>query len=353
MRRRSALLASVTVFALVAGIGLAANSASAVTISRCGSSIDSRPIVITVHGFRGDFGKWNESGPNGSMNDSIAMVSRVNLVNPFNYGVHSLKWVTDSHIGPAIAEKINCLSDASKEAGGDGRVIVVAHSMGGLALREALNQASAVHVKPEKIGLAIMLGTPHNGSDLGFFGGSINLCMPSFGSVQYSCMTSPAIQAMSPGSRELAKLPKLPSSVALRAIAGDVVVSRYLWGRKIAALHYGDRVVKVASATGQYTTAYPGDGKFIFDCEAETVFGNPMGTSCDHGELPKNGQVQASVIQALGEYVNSLPGPKPTPSPTSSSGGGCEQPSPSATASEEAIGGVGGGPSEIPCPEHS
>lgn len=346
MRGLRRLLAAVATFVVTTGI-VVIDSASATPIDRCGETIDSRPVVLSVHGFAGRPGAWEEGARSRSMNDSVKMVSGVKLVAAFDYQAYNTKWVTDSHIGPALAERINCLSDASKEAGGDGRVIVLAHSMGGLALREALNQSNPIHVKPEKIGLAIMMGTPHNGSDASYFGGVVNLCLPSSGSVGYGCMTSPAIRAMRPGSRELAELPKLPASVALRSIAGDVVVSQYVWGYKVAERHYGDKVVKVASATAQYTTAFPGDGKFTFECEADVAFGFPLGTSCDHAELLKNGQVQASVIQALGEYVNSLPDPEPTPTPSSTSG--CEQPAPSVTPSEEAIGGVGGGPSATPC----
>lgn len=265
----------------VCGVLALVPTASAV-VDRCGVSVDARPVIMTVHGFTGDPGAFSESGETGSMNDSIRMVDKVNLVDPFDYRDHNTKWVTDENIGPALAKQINCLSSASKEAGGDGKIIVVAHSMGGLALREALNQANPVYVKPEKVGLAIMLGTPHRGAP------RANWCWV------LPCLPfSSAANAMRVNSSELVKLPRLPHWVPLRAIAGNI---------KRSERGGTDGVVRVDSATDEYTTDYPGDGRVVINCSR--VWPPWAAPSCRHEDLPKDTQIQASVIQALGEYLN-------------------------------------------------
>ena len=343
MRKTQSIVAAACAgVAIAGGVIVASPLASAASVERCDTTVDQRPVVLTVHGFKGDPSTFSDLGPSGSMDDSIRSISRVNLVPAFNYQAYNTQWVTDEHIGKALAEQINCLSSASKEAGGDGKVIVLAHSMGGLALREALNQTNPVYVKPEKVGLAIMMGTPHQGSDFGYFGGSINLCLPSTGSLGFNCMRSPAIRAMRPGSSELKALPKLPDSVPLRAIAGNVSRSE----------RYGtDSVVTVDSATDEYTTDYPGDGRVVINCSRVWP---PWATRwCEHKNLPKDTQVQTSVIQALGEYLNDRPDPSPSPtctptaSPTPTPSGG-EIGGTGNTGGAGEIGGVGGEPSATP-----
>jgi len=260
------------------------------------------------------------------------LIRKVKLVAPFDYSDYHSKWVTDEHIGKALAERINCLSAASKEAGGDGRVIVVAHSMGGLALREALNRAKPVYVKPENIGLAIMIGTPHTGAPVAKW------CNPTgCGWVQ------PAVAAMRPGSRQLRELPKLPSTVPQRAIAGRII--------GYGGFGLDDGVVPVYSATRARTTAYAGDGLFEARCYQLWPSQEP---SCHHKNLLKDAGVQANVMAALNEYVGSLPDPDPSPTPSCTP---TANPTPTPSGGEIGgtgetgggeIGGIGGGPSATP-----
>lgn len=329
--------------------------AIATEVEACATTVDERPVVLFVHGMDGSPNSFGESNDSNSMRASVELVSKVRVVEPFNYSDNNLKWATNENIGPALARQINCLSAASLEAGGNGKIIIVAHSMGGLALREALNQNVTTHTSPDKIGLAITIGTPHLGSRLagevaGYWYTRCN---------GFNCVQSEAARAMKVGSSQLASLPRMPNSIPLRAIAGDIVTTAPSWGGTTQTRH-GDYVVSVASAIDQHTTAYPGDGAFTIECRPVVSIGVlfgwiPIGAPCEHGALLRNTQVQTKVVQALGEYVNSLPDPEPTPSPsvptpTPSPGGGCNQPTPSATPSEEVIGGVGGGPSAAPCP---
>lgn len=336
MTRRS--FAAGIALALSAGM-LVMIPTTATAVTDCGGNqIDDRPVVVTVHGFNGGEQAFSEQGPFGSMNQSIELLRRkFKLVKAFDYGAYNNQWVTNPHIGQALAQYINCLSAASVRAGGDGKVVTVAHSMGGLALREALNRANQHYVEPWKIGLAIDIGTPHRGSPLA------NVCRV-YG--EHPC-TGPAATAMIPSSTELNALPSMPRTVPLRAIAGRVIGYNND-GRS-------DYVVTVNSATAEYTTRYAGDGRHVVSCYQLWPWQMP---SCNHLDQLRDVGIQANVVSALAEYSRSSrpvpPTPSPTPTCTSSSvpvpSPTETDPSASATPSEpeDAIGGVGGGPTETP-----
>lgn len=73
----------------------------------------------------------------------------------FDYHPYSGRWVTDEHLGPALAKVSRCLQEASGQP-----VILVGHSMGGLLSRFAASDP----VARGSIGRVITLGTPTEGS---------------------------------------------------------------------------------------------------------------------------------------------------------------------------------------------
>ena len=98
-------------------------------------------------------------------------VPGVTVVTPFDYystAHQATGWVTDPAIGAALATDITCLASASAAQGGPGEVIIVAHSMGGLAVRCAVDQACVGQghkaANADQIGLVVTLGTPNLGS---------------------------------------------------------------------------------------------------------------------------------------------------------------------------------------------
>jgi hypothetical protein len=287
--------AGVVVSLIVGGIALA-TPVAAEPID-CNATVDARPVVLEIHGLDGKPENFTDDrGPNGTMDAAIRSITGVNVVDPFDYEDFNLKWVTDEHLGQALANKINCLSDASREAGGDGRIVVVANSLGGQVLRQALNQDASVHTSPDKVGLAIMIGSPNLGTRMAILGKAIyRECSGTFPFMR--CWPSPAAKALVPGSPELQALPPLPSTVSQRAIASDIVIGN---------AHFGDTVVSVGSATAEYTTQHPGDGRFVLRCRSAFDL-------CTHGELLRNPRVQDSVVQGIGEYAASLDEPTPTP----------------------------------------
>jgi predicted alpha/beta hydrolase family esterase len=91
--------------------------------------------VLLVHGYNSGPQTWNAD-----TRSTYASVSGV-CIDVFDYKNWSTHWVTDSHIGPALAMRIDELASASSSGGGSGKVIIVAHSMGGLATRCALAES--------------------------------------------------------------------------------------------------------------------------------------------------------------------------------------------------------------------
>lgn len=76
----------------------------------------------------------------------------------FDYRASSTKWVTDDEIGDRLADTISCLRDETKGR----KVVVVAHSMGGLAAQWAASKDGGD--VGGNISAVVTLGTPYKGS---------------------------------------------------------------------------------------------------------------------------------------------------------------------------------------------
>jgi len=102
----------------------------------CNVQTGGRPVVILVHGFNASPAPtWD------AVEDRLK--PRNLYVERFDYSHDhgNTQWVTSDNIGPALATRINCLAAKSRDQGGPGKVIAVGHSMGGLAIRCALQPA--------------------------------------------------------------------------------------------------------------------------------------------------------------------------------------------------------------------
>ena len=208
----------------------------------------------------------------------------------FDYHDTSSRWVTDKTIGRQLANALSCLAAAHGHP-----AMVVAHSMGGLATREALGLIAkdGTHGPVEaNVSDVITYGTPNSGSWLATVIGGVDtaakydslfpaatrptlvavrslitlcgtaatqsmdgagLCtsiLPQLGSA-----TSQAARALAVGSAEMKALPKWPAAVRVQSMAGssDVEVARIGWfGTTIAgaSINLGDFVVGEESAQG-------------------------------------------------------------------------------------------------------
>ncbi|GAA2145781.1 hypothetical protein GCM10009825_38820 [Arthrobacter humicola] len=202
----------------------------------------------------------------------------------FDYYDKSALWVTDPSIGPALATALKCLSEKSGQ-----KPIVVAHSMGGLATREALQ------TDPSLVGAlsqVITFGTPNTGSDIAAYIKSSDPKVLLTRSPGYSMIaavvnsiTSACTEAsksldsstcagltnglrafggsgaagLATGSSQLSALLKWPSTLPVHALAGDVKFNaRYgsILGLPLSEFPSsgGDLIVPTSSATAGSTT---------------------------------------------------------------------------------------------------
>jgi triacylglycerol lipase len=261
----------------------------------------------------------------------------------FNYASVSTQWVTNPAIGPALARDIACLADSSAAGGGPGRVIVIAHSMGGLALRQAASDTVGREGVASRIGLAVTVATPNLGSwidglvggrsasagaDLGLLrrfvataGRVCSVASPQSGTggaLQQVCSLvtapfSPAAQAMVPGSAQLAALPVLPASLPVFAVAGDITLTSGVGPLANVALpvRVGDLLVYPQSALAEANPSGPGGGSYTADCTmavSQLTDGRAGGwTGCSHGGLLYDPSVISAVERSVTAYLSAHP----------------------------------------------
>jgi pimeloyl-ACP methyl ester carboxylesterase len=204
----------------------------------------------------------------------------------FDYHEYSTRWVDDSHIGPALGDAIDCLFRATGE-----KVIIVAHSMGGLAARYALtHRGGAGADRAREVSTVVTFGTPETGSLLAMLGvtalnlgsatnaqlGLLRLILSVCGRVSGTkldtgtlcdmlppplrALDSPAGQALRYGSAQLAALAPFPKNVTVDALAGDTVftVPAIGWFRlpwQVDTVPIGDLIVTTDSAVHRATSA--------------------------------------------------------------------------------------------------
>ena len=235
--------------------------------------------VLLVHGFNDSPTRFTSGSPSLESAASHALGSSVTLVT-FDYSKWSTQWVTFTPIGPQLAQCITWLAHTSDTQGGPGKVVIVAHSMGGLAVRCAVDPACVKGnqaADPSLIGLVITLGTPNLGSNpqtAGVIDDTICSWIPACNAF-LQLRNTPAAKAMAPGSSELAQLPLLPASIPVDAIAGRVTFTTNLFGSTLGGIQAvvkddGDLVVPVTSAIADAQRgalhAGPGAGNTTVDC---------------------------------------------------------------------------------------
>jgi pimeloyl-ACP methyl ester carboxylesterase len=309
--------AVLVVAATLAGLLLVGvQPASAEAAVTCTSNIGTKVPVLMVHGFNSNPGMWNEGGE-ASMRSALEKDEGVKVVDSFDYKETHFNWVTDSAIGPKLAKTIDCLAQSSRKGGGAGKVIVVAHSMGGLATRYAASQTIDGRKVADELGLVITLGTPNAGSPLANTGGlglryfcAYVAGVPNLNleSEVNKCLGNSAVIGMTEGSQALRDLPEFPANVPVRAIAGQVQIFTQFFFGSISQQLDSDLVVPVQSATAEYTNKGRGDGRFVFRCDIRHYdsYGDPtkyQGGQCSHNEMYKTRYIQESVTNGIRDYL--------------------------------------------------
>jgi pimeloyl-ACP methyl ester carboxylesterase len=276
----AAILACVTVAAVPAQPTAAASI-------YCSTVSEARQIVEVVHGFHSGAYTWH-----GPALAQLAAAGPSTCVDVFDYGTVSTNWVTDPKIGGALANRITLLAKASKLGHGSGKLIVVAHSMGGLAVRCAASPTcNGNHFGvSDDLAELISFDAPNRGSwlvgpglhDVGRTVGSLlsaacsgwtrNIPNPVCETVQ-ALGTSDATRAFKPDSDQLKALPQLPRSttgganIPVYGLAGQVEVYASFFGlHSMDVGDGGDLVVFEDSAIAAANKVGNLGGEQIINC---------------------------------------------------------------------------------------
>jgi len=268
--------------------------------------------VLFVHGFLGTASNWRRSlHGNPSMLATVAEIPGA-AVYTFDYHKDASKWVTDQAIGPALAKSIRCLGRAAGQ-----KVVVVAHSMGGLATRVAQGQVIDGHAVSDALARVVTIGTPTRGVILLAFTNDriskfvVEHFVDALGKAcdkppprkhKRLCellddANAPATKAMAPDSPQLGALPAWAPGVVVHPIAADMRLRVSVFGLG-TTVSIGDIVATVASATAD---ASPGQTPRVVHCKIElTDLVNVIDRSpCAHTNEIANRRVIAAVAKQV------------------------------------------------------
>jgi pimeloyl-ACP methyl ester carboxylesterase len=282
------------------------------------SSLRGSVPVIFIHGIISSAAMWHVSSP-GSIAGQAARLPGVTAWT-FNYGRESLDWVTNQAIGPAFATAISCLAHASGT-----KVIIVAHSMGGLAAQFALGQPDHYGgTVAARVAELITIGTPYQGSELlsaaqwlrhhngirfldggeyplAFWAAAEALLSACAGATSGPCavlniLPSQVGTDLEEGSPAISDLPAWPPGLPILDIAGDMRIQLGIDLLKID-VNFGDPLVTVGSATARNTVGTP----YIKYCSAArlllAVVAQPG--PCYHTHLPNDADIITEVVDAI------------------------------------------------------
>lgn len=295
----------------------------------------------------------------------IGIIQDVGGVSVYTFDYHdtSSRWVTDDTIGRQLANALTCLAEVHEHP-----AVVVAHSMGGLATRQALKliENDGTHGPVEaNVSDVITYGTPNSGSWLAsVIGGAdqaakyaaafptaagatitairsmVTLCgtattasMTNAGlcgrlKPQLASATSQAARALTIASSEISALARWPAPVRVQALFGsaDVEIVKVRWfGATIAAgsVNLGDFVVGAESGRGGAQLSQSTDCSYTLDWKAATadnlleamqlkwkgdtkdnVILAAGGSPCFHGNLMRDIQFSNTVLATIAELVD-------------------------------------------------
>ncbi|ADI06220.1 hypothetical protein SBI_03099 [Streptomyces bingchenggensis BCW-1] len=284
--------------------------------------------VLFVHGINAGADTWD--GP-GADEEKWFPRQVANLHNitawTFDYTPAQPAWVTDPRIGPALRTAIDCLADASGH-----KVMVVAHSMGGLATQYAVSLPSRTSDGKawQKVAEVITIGTPFRGTpvvtgadflvpgparsmeDL-LLKQELSLCRGyAGGGLLATCQTldvlrSPQSLALRTDSPQIRKLPPWPKALPVRAMAGDIRLRLDLLGLgpSSGTLSLGDIAVPRSSATAYHNKS---GAPYVLTCVART-FTQVISNDCTHTSV----KTAPKIVSAVADRAKALQRKQATP----------------------------------------
>lgn len=264
LRRAAPLVAVLLVCSVLAGVPATAAplQCSSNSSSTDGVAPEAHPVVL-VHGWRGK-----------PMTDTRTQLERRMRQGwqylLFDYHSDSDEWASSEEVSGCLANYLLQVSRQHSDRGGDGRVYVVAHSMGGLALRFAVQRGADDPQGGPRVDISGLIGglttldTPHQGAPWGqtaysdFVGLLSSLGglgpIPEPNSRASRCLAShQAGQGLPNGC---AAPPYLPSWIPVHQVEGAATVTRTLFGWKAYDMVVGgDGVVPSSSSAGYLGSA--------------------------------------------------------------------------------------------------
>jgi len=289
----------------------------------------SRPVLF-VHGMASAPSAWLAGDdPIGRQAAAIHGVTSW----AFDYSAAALDWVTDPRIGPALATAISCLATGSGHS-----VIVVAHSMGGLATQYAVSQPDGNGGKvADHVSEVITIGTPFLGSALlsdvqGAVSTTENALLRSSPLVAVgieatlsacaayaaddntdnpcgllSVGRSPVGTALRYGSAQIAALPPWPAGLPVLPMAGNIEAPIGI-GSFSSTVDIGDVPVTPDSAVAVDTAGAPPVQVYCHLNGILDLVRNATSNPCFHVGLQQNRTIDAAVLSLIKGLANG-PGP--------------------------------------------
>ena len=279
--------------------------------------IKGRTPVLLVHGFSGlpsDFSRSRDGVA--SMVTTLEKVPGVATAT-FDYSNYALRWVTDQHIGPALAAAIVCLAKQSGH-----RVVIVGHSMGGLAVKYAQAQTVAGTDVASVIDRIVTIGTPYEGSQLlGIEGSAVAPALKTLlNGARDVCggktpqrptrdvcdllgaEATPAVRGLTPDSADLTALPPFDPHLIVHTDAGNISLVISLFGLE-QSFSVGDILVSVGSATAG---ASKGESPVVVNCRSKVsdIAKVIDDSQCSHGQLLGNRRIIGDVTTQVREAVH-------------------------------------------------
>jgi pimeloyl-ACP methyl ester carboxylesterase len=280
--------------------------------------------VVFIHGILSTAAMWDGSSATSIAGQAARM--RGATAWTFNYGPWNLDWVTNPAIGPAFAEAVSCLAQSSGH-----QVVIVAHSMGGLAAQFAVAQPDAYGgMVADHVAEVITIGTPYQGSWLlsavqalrigaawtypaAYLVAAEAITSECAGSKSGICSLlnvapSPVGTALELKSTAIKDLSPWPAGLQVYNVAGDIQLVQLVAGSLSSSVDVGDLAVLTDSATAHETTGKSFEEK----CGTETLWNliHGNGGPCYHVNLPSDPDVIQTVVTSIRARVNDgqLPG---------------------------------------------
>lgn len=299
-----------TMLALLIGVSIVGSPAAAAAPScstasspvPAAQSSTARPVVF-VHGWTSSSATFHDTG-------QFLAEQLGNRIQPyyFDYAEQSTTWAGDDRVAGCLATYLTAVSNAY---GGDSKVIVVAHSMGGLATLYAAGRNGVSN----RIGGVVTFDTPYLGSPFGnrtaagLLQGAAQRwkgrLVPPPGSDAQVCLGPHSDGAPLPSGCTSSLPSYLPAAVPVAQIAGRVTVRRTFIGIHLYDIDLGgDGIVPLGSSWGYLQmkpkSAWPKGAHNTLLTDSCTMTSDNVQTAIATFRLTKSDA--AAVISAIGQF---------------------------------------------------